>query len=87
MEMLLPSSKQFSSYYHLHDVHLDNVVHIPVQQYQLPSYMHWGLGACHTILRVSLSTCDNTAEKYVTAFDSGVHLQNWPAWTPNSAVQ
>jgi hypothetical protein len=53
-ETLLLSLKHISAYYHLYDVHPDNIVHIPVQQYQLHCYTHWGLGACHSILCVCL---------------------------------
>jgi hypothetical protein len=74
METLLPSLKHVSAYYHLYDIYLYNVAHIPVQQYQLHCYMHC-LGAFHGIL-CGLCTCDNTPEKYVTAFHSDVHLQN-----------
>jgi hypothetical protein len=72
METLLPSSKHIS----MCDIHLYNVVRVPMQQQQLHCYMHWGLGACCCILHASLSTHDNTAAKYVTAFDTGkcVHL-------------
>jgi hypothetical protein len=56
LEMLLPSSKHISAYYDLYDVQLDDAVHIPVQQYQLNCYMHWGLGASCSILHVCLDT-------------------------------
>jgi hypothetical protein len=35
METLLSASKHISTCYHQVEVHLDNVVHIPMQHYQL----------------------------------------------------
>jgi hypothetical protein len=78
METLFPSSKQCSMYYHLYDA-----VHVPVQQYRLHYYIQWDSGACCSICHVCLqySQHNNTAEKYVTAFDKGKCVRLLSLWT------
>jgi hypothetical protein len=81
METLLPSSKHISVYYHLHDVHLDDLAHVPVQHNQLHCYTHWGLGACHGIIHVWLEYlrqhCIEVRDQYWTGGNVFVFLSLW----------
>jgi hypothetical protein len=54
METLLPSSKHISVYYRLHDVHLEDLAHVPMQRHQCHCFTHWGLAACCSSLHVHL---------------------------------
>jgi hypothetical protein len=78
--MLLPSSEHIRAYYHLYDVHLDDAEHVPVQQYQLHWYTHWGLEHVAAFFMCVLGTHNNTAKKYVTASDKGKRVCLLSLW-------